>query len=197
MNENWNELEPQNNDDQEERRLKSWLKRGHERQFREQMVTGTRLLQARKPQEALPLLKRAYEIRPNDMDAALNLSSAYIMLGRHKLAVPVLEEAVGQHPDNPRLWINLGAAYLGNPVLASSDAQLRAIMAFQRALQIDPFAPSAAYNIGLIYVDRGEREEAIAAFRLAARSDPGDMDARRMLRKLEGGAGNLPDRPTN
>lgn len=197
MNENWNELEPQNNDDQEERRLKSWLKRGHERQFREQMVTGTRLLQARKPQEALPLLKRAYEIRPNDMDAALNLSSAYIMLGRHKLAVPVLETAVGQHPDNPRLWINLGAAYLGNPILASSDAQLRAITAFQRALQIDPFAPSAAYNIGLIYVDRGEREEAIAAFRLAARSDPGDMDARRMLRKLEGGGGELSERPTN
>jgi tetratricopeptide (TPR) repeat protein len=197
LNENWNELEPQNNDDQEERRLKSWLKRGHERQFREQMVTGTRLLQARKPQEALPLLKRAYEIRPNDMDAALNLGSAYIMLGRHKLAVPVLEAAVGQHPDNPRLWINLGAAYLGNPVLASSDAQLRAITAFQRALQIDPFAPSAAYNIGLIYVDRGEREEAIAAFRLAARSDPGDMDARRMLRKLEGSGGELSDRPTN
>ena len=177
--------------------MKSWLKRGHERQFREQMVTGTRLLQARKPQEALPLLKRAYEIRPGDMDAALNLSSAYIMLGRHKLAVPVLEEAVVQHPDNPRLWINLGAAYLGNPVLASSDEQLRAILAFQRALQIDPFAPSAAYNIGLIYVDRGEREEAIAAFRLAARSDPGDMDARRMLRKLEGGGAELSDRPTN
>ena len=191
MNENWNELEPQNNDDQEERRLKSWLKHGHERQFREQMVMGTRLLQERKPKEALPLLKRAYEINPNDMDAALNLSSAYIMLGRHKLAVPVLEGAVEQHPDNPRLWINLGAAYLGNPVLASSDEQLRAIMAFQHALQVDPFAPSAAYNIGLIYVDRGELNEAIAAFRLAAKSDPGDMDARRMIRKLEGGAGEL------
>jgi tetratricopeptide (TPR) repeat protein len=197
LNENWNELEPQNNDDQEEKRLKSWLKRGHERQFREQIIKGTRLLQARKPQEALPLLKRAYELRPGDMDAALNLSSAYIMLGRFKLAVVVLEEAVGHHPDNPRLWINLGAAYLGNPVLASSDAQLRAITAFQRALQVDPFAPSAAYNIGLIHVDRGEREEAIAAFRLAARSDPGDLDARRMLRKLEGDGGELMDRPTN
>ncbi|HEY3341050.1 MAG TPA: tetratricopeptide repeat protein, partial [Anaerolineae bacterium] len=110
MNENWNELEPQSNEDQEEKRLKSWLKRGHERQFREQMITGTRLLQARKPQEALPLLKRAYELRPGDMDAALNLSSAYLMLGRFKLAVVVLEEAVGHHRDNPRLWINLGAA---------------------------------------------------------------------------------------
>ena len=196
MNENRNELEPQNHD-QEEERLKSWLKRGHERQFREQMTTGTRLLQARKPKEALPLLKRAYEIRPSDMDAALNLSSAYIMLGRHKLAVPVLEAAVRQQPDNARLWINLGAAYLGNPVLADDDQQLRAIWAFRRALQVDPFAPSAAYNIGLIHVDRREVEQAIAAFRLAAKSDPGDMDARRMLRKLEGGEGDLTDRPTN
>jgi tetratricopeptide (TPR) repeat protein len=197
LNKNWNKLEPLGNGDEEERRLRSWLKRGHEKQFREQMIVGTRLLQQRKPKEALPLLRRAYEISSGDMDAALNLSSAYIMLGRHKLAVPILEDAVDQHPENARLWINLGAAYLGNPVLANSDEQLRAILAFQRALQADPFAPSAAYNIGLIYMDRGEHTEAIAAFRLAAKSDPGDMDARRMLRKLDGSGGALADRPTN
>lgn len=163
------------------------------------MRAGTRLLQERKPKEALPLLKRAHEIQPGDMDAALNLSSAYIMAGWHKMAVPVLEEAVQRHPDNPRLWINLGAAYLGNPLLASDDEQVRAITAFRKALQVDPFAPSAAYNIGLIYVDRDERAEAIAAFQLAARSDPGDMDARRMLKKLsgDGDTGGLSLHPTN
>jgi tetratricopeptide (TPR) repeat protein len=83
------------------------------------------------------------------------------------------------------LWINLGAAYLGNPILATDEQQLKAISAFQRALQIDPFAPSAAYNIGLIYIDRQERDKAIAAFRLAAKSDPGDMDAKRLLARLE------------
>ncbi|MCL5999061.1 MAG: tetratricopeptide repeat protein [Chloroflexi bacterium] len=170
--------------DHEQDRLNSWLQRGNERQFREQMTMGTRLLQARMPKEALPLLSRAHEIRPDDVDAAMNLGSAYIMLGRHKQAVPVLERAVRQEPANPRLWINLGAAYLGNPLLASDEQQTRAIAAFQRALQIDPFAPSAAYNIGLIHVDRGERERAIAAFHLAARSDPGDMDAKRMLKKM-------------
>jgi tetratricopeptide (TPR) repeat protein len=171
--------------EREQERLDSWLKRGGERQFREQMTMGARLLQARMAKEALPLLKRAHEIRPDNIDAAMNLGSAYIMLGRHKQAVPVLEQAVRLEPKNPRLWINLGAAYLGNPVLANDDQQLKAIAAFQRALQIDPFAPSAAYNIGLIHVDRGERDQAIAAFRLAARSDPGDMDAKRMLKRLE------------
>jgi tetratricopeptide (TPR) repeat protein len=174
------------NDDQEEQRLKSWLKRGHERQFREQMTRGTRLLQESKPKEALPLLKRAHEIRPDEVNAALNLASAYILLGRYKLAVPVLEEALKYEPANAQLWINLGAAYLGNPVLASDEQQLKAMASFRRALQVDPFAPSAAYNIGLIHIDRNEREQAIAAFRLAAKSDPGDLDAKRLLKKLEG-----------
>ena len=171
--------------DQDEDRLKSWLQHGRERQFREQMAQGTRLLQEGKPEEALPLLLRACEIRPDDASAALNLASAYLLLGRHKLAVPVLEAAVRQAPDVAQLWINLGAAYLGNPILATDEQQLKAISAFQRALQIDTFAPSAAYNIGLIHIDRNEREQAIAAFRLAAKSDPGDMDAKRLLKKLE------------
>ena len=169
----------------DQERLNSWLKDRQERQFREQMTQGTRLLQEGKTEEALPLLKRACELRPTDASASLNLASAYLLLGRYKLAVPVLEEAVRQTPSIAQLWINLGAAYLGNPILARDEQQLKAIAAFQRALQIDPFAPSAAYNIGLIYVDRDERDKAIAAFRLAAKSDPGDMDAKRLLKKLE------------
>jgi tetratricopeptide (TPR) repeat protein len=172
-------------DEIEQDRLKLWLEQGRERQFREQVTQGTRLLHERKPEEALPLLKRAHEIRPTDVDASLNLASAYILLGRYKLAVPVLEEAVKQTPSIAQLWINLGAAYLGNPILSTDEHQLKAIGAFQRALQVDPFAPSAAYNIGLIHVDRGERDKAIAAFRLAAKSDPGDLDAKRLLKKLE------------
>ncbi len=171
--------------DREQGRLEHWLERGNERQFREQMTAGTRLLQERKPQEALPLLKRAYEIHPADSDAALNLASAYILLGHYKLAVPVLETALQLAPAHARLWINLGAAYLGNPVLASDEQQIKAIGAFQRALQSDPFAPSAAYNIGLIHLDRGDKAKAIAAFKLAARSDPGDLDAQRLLKQLE------------
>jgi tetratricopeptide (TPR) repeat protein len=181
---NDHEYEHENGHEREQDRLDSWLKHGNERQFRQQMTRGTRLLQAGLPKEALPLLKRAHEIRPDDTDAAMNLGGAYLLLGRHKQATTVLEHAVKLEAKNARLWINLGAAYLGNPVLANDEQQLKAIAAFQRALQIDPFAPSAAYNIGLIHLDRGEREQAIAAFSLAARSDPGDMDARRMLKRL-------------
>jgi Tfp pilus assembly protein PilF len=83
------------------------------------------------------------------------------------------------------IWINLAAAYLGNPVLATAEQQSQAIAAFENALQINPAAPNVHYNLGLIFVDRGERELAVAAFRRAVEVNPFDRDARQWLCKLE------------
>ncbi|MGQ9813696.1 MAG: tetratricopeptide repeat protein, partial [Candidatus Roseilinea sp.] len=85
--------------DSEQERLDTWLRAGNERQFRQQLRAGTRWLQQGRAKEALPLLKRAHEIRPDDADAALNLGGAYLMSGRHRDAIPVLERAVQQAPD--------------------------------------------------------------------------------------------------
>lgn len=178
-------IAPMSIEDPERHRLDAWLEDRAARQFRRQFAQGTLLLRRGKPNDALPLLKRAYELRPDDADAALNLGGAYIMSGRHRLAVPVLEAAVERSPDHVRLWINLGAAYLGNPITATDERQTKALGAFRRALQLDPFAPSVAYNIGLIHRDRGEIPEAVAAFRRATMSDPGDADAQRILARLE------------
>jgi tetratricopeptide (TPR) repeat protein len=79
------------------------------------------------------------------------------------------------------LWLNLGAAYLGNPVLALDRHQQQAIRAFQRALELHPEAPNAAYNIGLIYRDRKELDNAIHWFGQAVQHNPGDADAYRLL----------------
>ncbi len=171
--------------DSEEERLNSWLHERHERQFRESMIHGTRLLSQRRPDDALPFLERAHKLKPDNPDAALNLGGAYIMAGKHRLAVRVLESAIERTPGNAQLWINLGAAYLGNPITATDERQRRALAAFNRALEIDPLARSVAYNIGLIHRDRGEIDLAIAAFRRAVLADPYDRDAQLMLRKLE------------
>jgi tetratricopeptide (TPR) repeat protein len=176
-----------NTHDSEWDRLNAWLLDRHERQFRESMMRGARLLSLGKPVEALPLLERAYMLKPGDADAALNLGGAFIMAGWHRRAVPILERAVEHVPDNAQLWINLGAAYLGNPIIATDEHQRRALDAFNQALRIDPLAHSVAYNIGLIHRDRGEIDRAIAAFRRAVLADPNDRDARRLLERLSGG----------
>ena len=154
--------------------------------FEQLFEDGTRLLHRGQVDEALPLLKKAYKLRPDHPDTAINLSGAYILTKRFKKAVPLLETLSEQDPDNPMVWTNLGAAYLGNPVLAQDEHQVRAIAAFEQALQVDPIAPNVAYNIGLIYRDRKEFDVAIYWFRQAIRANPADPDARSLLAKLEG-----------
>ncbi|MDW8053428.1 MAG: tetratricopeptide repeat protein [Anaerolineae bacterium] len=171
--------------DPEYERLHAWLRARHERAFRENLLEGTRLLAEGRPMEALPFLQRAHRLEPENVDAALNLSGAYLLAGKPQHAVPVLEAALAIAPHSVQLWINLGAAYLGNRATATDDRQRRALAAFQRALELDPLAPSVAYNIGLIHYDRGEIEEAARAFRRAVLADPEDRDARLMLERME------------
>ncbi len=119
------------------------------------------------------------------MDAAINLGAAYLMLGHYPKAVTVLEKAAALEPGSSQLWINLGAAYLGDPQTATLDDHQRAIAAFKRALELDPAAPSVDYNLGLIYSDQGDMDAALACFRRAAAINPLDRDAARMLNRLQ------------
>lgn len=147
---------------------------------------GTELLHQGKAAEALPLLEKAYELNPDHMDTAMNLSGAYILTNKWRRAVPVLEALTAAYPHNAMVWTNLGAAYLGNPVLASDDDQRKAIAAFEQALVMDPAAPNVAYNIGLIYRDRRDDEQAIAWFKRALQANPHDQDAQNLIRRLGG-----------
>ncbi|MFN3704999.1 MAG: tetratricopeptide repeat protein [Thermoflexales bacterium] len=171
--------------DSELSRLHRWLEERYHQSLRESLQQGSRLLLEGKPLEALPLLQRAHRLKPDDPDIVLNLSGAYILAGKHHHAVAILEAALRQFPDNARLWANLGAAYLGNLLTATEEQQMRALKAFERALEIDPLAHSVAYNIGLIYQGRGETRMAIAAFRRAILANPLDHDARTLLSQLE------------
>jgi tetratricopeptide (TPR) repeat protein len=117
-------------------------------------------------------------------DAALNLGGAYILSKKFTKAVAVLEPLSKREPDNPMVWTNLGAAYLGNPVLAKDEDQQRAIGAFQRAIELNPVTPNVAYNLGLIYRDRKENNKALHWFRRAIQANPNDKDAGYYIKQL-------------
>lgn len=148
---------------------------------------GSELLQRGDAEKAITLLERAHRIDPEHIGAATNLAGAYILRKRFKEAVALLEPVSEANPDYAMVWTNLGAAYLGNPILAKDENQLKAIDAFKKALELNPIAPNVAYNIGLIYRDRREKEDAIHWFKKAIQSNPTDQDARRILEKLESG----------
>lgn len=146
---------------------------------------GTELLQGGRAQEAIHPLELAHQLQPDDPHAAHNLSSAYLLSGRFKKALPLLQQLLAADPENAQLWLNRGAAALGNPVLATDEQQREAIAAFMKALELDPAIPNAAYNIGLIYRDRGETVQAITWFQRAIQTNPHDTDAQKMIARLQ------------
>ncbi|MBN1660835.1 MAG: tetratricopeptide repeat protein [Anaerolineae bacterium] len=145
---------------------------------------GASLLERGQGKQAITRLEQARRLDPDNVAVLINLGGAYILAGRHQDAIAPLEAARDLEPHNPMIWTNLGAAYLGNPLLASDGAQMQAIRAFERAIGLNPVAPNVHYNLGLIFIDRGDRERAQAAFRSALQVNPHDRDARYWLRKL-------------
>ena len=145
---------------------------------------GTELLRRGETAKAAQLLLRAHQLEPLHVDAAINLSGAYILSKKFKKAVALLEPLSQSEPDHVMIWTNLGAAYLGNPVLANNDEQLRAIDAFRQALDLNPDAPNVAYNIGLIYRDRRNYEKAIVWFERAVQTNPNDQDALNLMNRM-------------
>lgn len=145
---------------------------------------GAELLRQQRPVEAANQLDKAWQLDPTLIEVAINLGGAYVMQGRHADAAMVLEKASFKEPDNVMIWINLAAAYLGPLETSDEEGQVKAIAAFERALTLNPEAPSVNYNLGLIYKQRGEIERAAAHFWLALDVDPSDNDARIRLRQI-------------
>lgn len=158
-----------------------------EMDFEELFRNGTDLLHQGKAAQATPLLEKAHDLQPQNVDAGINLAGAYILTKKFKKAAMILEPLSEENPNHPMIWTNLGAAYLGNPVLANDEEQLRSVAAFERALALDPVSPSVAYNIGLIYRDRREYEKAIEWFQKAVQHNPRDQHARNLLETLQSG----------
>ena len=144
---------------------------------------GARLLRSQRPAEALPPLRKAHELLPDDPDIAITLGGALVMSNKWNKAVTLLEPATARHPDNAQLWLNLAAAYLGRLELSSLSRQDQAIAAYKKAIELDPVAPSAHYNIGLIYAERKSWAQAAQWFQAAVRANPADQDAVYWLKK--------------
>ncbi len=156
----------------------------NEEQFQSMMREAAHLLMQGRGREAIPLLEECLAYRPDDVDVLTNLGGAYILAERHRYAVPIMERASELDPENPAVWSNLGAAYLCKLVTATGERQTRALAAYARAAELDPAYPNVHYNMGLIFVDRREWGNAYDAFTRAIETNPHDLDAHNMRRRV-------------
>jgi len=157
---------------------------GRRAQAQRLSARGAEFLRKENLERAIPLLVRAHALAPDDVAVAANLGGALVMDSRYEQAVPILERACEVAPTYVTAWINLGTAYLGELESSTDEQQHKAIAAFERAIELDPIAPSVHYNLGLIHRHRGEVEQAAARFHQAVQANPLDEDARRAWQRL-------------
>lgn len=143
-----------------------------------------RELHAGRAEHAALLLEPLYEATPGDVEIALHLGGAYVLMGRYEEAQEILEKAALVAPDNPNVWVNLAAARLGLLETSSDSQQEGAVAAYQQALAAHPEAPNVHYMLGLIYRTRKDNLRAAAHFTRALEQDPNDRDAQMMLRAI-------------
>jgi tetratricopeptide (TPR) repeat protein len=103
--------------------------------------------------EAIKVYKEAIQCDPSYHNAYTNLGMSYQNLQQHALALEYYEKALKIKPDDYYLHNNKGYAL---HVLMRID---ESIAAYERARDIDPKATEAKFNVGFLYLLKGEMEK--------------------------------------
>ena len=80
--------------------------------------------------------------------------------------IQALEKETAQHPQNVEAWIQLGNTYF------DTNRIKKAIVAYQKALELDSKNPNVWTDLGVMFRRNGEPRKALEAFDRAATIDP-------------------------
>ncbi len=128
--------------------------------------TASRLVQARRLDEALPILQQALAQDPQNAFARQVLGNLHLERREYEKAIQNYRALLRAVPSNAQAhqWIALCELELGRPD--------RALLEAEAALAIDPKYPDARILRGSIFAGRRQYELAIAEFRAALQTDP-------------------------
>src|SRR6267378_926053 len=106
-----------------------------------------------KSEEAIEVYRRAVKANPDNPAFADKLADLLIRLGRLPEAQTELEGLVEVAPQNPRIWMKLGAVYYEQKMWD------RAIDSFRRVVALEPSNLRARYFLATTYMDAGRDAE--------------------------------------
>jgi tetratricopeptide (TPR) repeat protein len=130
------------------------------------LAAGLRHHQAGRLAEAGSCYRRVLLAQPEHADALNMLGVIAYQLGRHELAVELIDQAIKHNGTNPSYFSHLGMA------LREQSKIDRAIAAYRQAIHIKPDYAEAYCNLGVALRDEGKLDEAIAAYRRAIAIKP-------------------------
>ena len=121
--------------------------------------------------EAIPLLKKAIELKPDYAAAYDNLGTAIMHQGRTREALPYFKKALELDPTVALVYNNLGNAFIQ---LGRAE---EAVPLLRRAVQIDPDYATAWCNLGTALGQSGRADEALPLLRKSVQIDPANASA--------------------
>jgi len=132
---------------------------------------GTALDEAGQPEEALPHLQRALELKPGFPETLNSLGNVLNRLGRSREALPLLQQAVRIQPRFATAHNTLGT------VLMSLGRAGEGTEEFRRAAELSPSMALARVNLGWALAHQGRIAEAVVEYEHARRLQPDFADA--------------------
>lgn len=108
---------------------------------------------------------KAISIKPNFLEARLNLARYYYLEGDFKKAIGLCKGVIKGDPENYHAW-----NYLGSIFLREGDFK-KAEFCFKKAININPSLAPLWYDLYLYYLEIGKNQEAEVALKKALRLD--------------------------
>jgi Flp pilus assembly protein TadD len=141
-------------------------------------------------------LEKNLEADPENVERIIELASRYGEENQIRQAVELLEQAIDIDPENATAQYNLGVCYLK---ILESDLEVSemwedkaddeeffelAIVAFQRAIELDAEFVEAYNNLGMLYALRGWSDQAREQWEASLRIDPDQPNIQENLASL-------------
>jgi predicted Zn-dependent protease len=155
----------------------------------EKMRSANALVQADKPEQAIPIYRELVAAFPNLPALRVNLAVALYKAGRYQEASTECQALVERHPELFAAWLFLGASRLKLGQAADAVEPLR------KAVALQPGDLNARLMLADAVLDQQQFKEAAALYTQAARTTPDSSRAwYGLARSDEGAAGEIFER---
>ncbi len=151
------------------------------------VVLGQMYANRNKYEDAVREFKAATELKPDSFRSHLDLGIAYQHLSKDDEALKAYRRAAEIKPDYPAAWINMGVHQQSmGDFNGAIESEKKAL-----SLKLTPQETHAAnYNLGNIYADANQPDEAIKAYQAALKVQPAHLFSQSGIGWMEAAKGN-------
>jgi tetratricopeptide (TPR) repeat protein len=150
----------------------NFLKEYEANQWRELYNQGHSMMEIGSTKKAIELFEQVLELKPNMLEAHVNLGFCYRQLGNNQKQIYHFEQALKLSPDSPEINYNLGLAY------ADYKLYQQAIDRFNKVIELKLDYKDAYFNLGTTLYKINKFADAVKAFGKAVELSPNWLEAR-------------------